>query len=186
MNSPFMSNRGAKGSGLPDESKGAASPSPHGTELPASVLEPLRARDIDINANINANTNPFVHYEGASSSPAPPPGEASTAFASSSANECETRRQINSSVLYPEGLPLFLGFLKPTTTFGVCRCTLSRGMDFIAHFVAVTTLICFLLFLFIIKWMQKLCLPIATHWDHRFTLGIGALMALLGKKAKKP
>ncbi|KAL8451843.1 hypothetical protein Emed_001723 [Eimeria media] len=145
-------------------------------DLRASVLEPLqRSRD-------SCGTNPFEAPESDDAFPKiTHVGEARTAFASASSTRGGGggRAAHASSVLYPEGLPKFLGLLRPTMTFGIGHSTLSRGMDFIAHFVAITTMVSFLALLVAVSWMQKLCLPIARHWDRHYTFGLGAFTILL-------
>lgn len=144
-------------------------------DMPASVLEPLHAR------SGTSATNPFGEYDAQESSQQlTQVGGARTAFASVSDRTSGGEHRENASpVLYPEGLPKFLGVLRPTMTFGICNSTLSRGMDFIAHFVAITTVVCFLGILFAVSWMQKLCLPIARQWNGNYTFGFGAFMAIL-------
>ncbi|KAL8453237.1 hypothetical protein Emag_001969 [Eimeria magna] len=144
-------------------------------DLRASVLEPLQ-RSSD-----SYGTNPFEAPESDDAFPKiTHVGEAQTAFASASSSRTGGGRAAHaSSMLYPEGLPKFLGLLRPTMTFGIGHSTLSRGMDFIAHFVAITTMVSFLGLLFAVSWMQKLCLPIVRHWDRNYTFGLGAFTVLL-------
>lgn len=144
-------------------------------DMPASVLEPLHAR-----SGASA-TNPFREYDTQESpQQLTQVGGARTAFASVSDRTSGGEHRENAPlVLYPEGLPKFLGLLRPTMTFGICNSTLSRGMDFIAHFVAITTVVCFLGILITVSWMQKLCLPIARQWNGNYTFGFGAFMAIL-------
>ncbi|CDJ43223.1 hypothetical protein, conserved [Eimeria tenella] len=159
-----------------------------GTEMPASVLEPLQARSSS-SSSCSSSSNPFDAYGDAppeAPGVKPRPG-ALTAFAAApesqsaggSSRGAAAAAAASAAVLYPEGLPKFLGLLRPTITFGVGRLTLSRGMDFIAHFVAVSTLVFFVFILFAVNWMQKLCLPIVSNWTHNCTLAVGAFMALL-------
>lgn len=147
----------------------------NGAHMPASVLEPLQAR------SDSSCTNPFGQYDTHDTSQqTSEAGEARTAFAAASGLTSDGGHMENAaSVLYPEGLPKFLGLFHPAMTFGIGYSTLSRGMDFIAHFVAVTTMVCLFGVLTAVSWMQKLCLPIVSHWDHNYSLGFGAFMVVL-------
>ncbi|KAL8270945.1 hypothetical protein Esti_005157 [Eimeria stiedai] len=170
MSSPIFSGR-ACGPWLSDQPGGPTD----ADDLRASVLEPLqRGRD-------SSGTNPFEAPESNDAFPKiTQVGEARTAFASGSSCRARGGHAAHASnVLYPEGLPKFLGLLRPTMTFGIGHSTLSRGMDFIAHFVAITTMVSFLGLLFAVSWMQKLCLPIVRHWDRNYTFGLGAFTVLL-------
>lgn len=175
MKTPIFSSGGC-GPGLSDHPGAPAS----STEMPASVLEPLQAR------SSASGTNPFEQYEAPdTSAQISETGGACTAFASVPDRDSGGGHAGNSSpVLYPEGLPRFLGLLRPTMTFGIGHSTLSRGMDFIAHFVAVTTLVCFFGIIITVSWMQKLCLPLVRYWNHNYTLGFGAFMAVLGESLR--
>lgn len=170
MKSPIFSSRN-NGPGLIDEPGGPA----NSADLPASVLEPLQAK------SGSSCTNPFGQYETQDTSQRDSQaGGACTAFAAASGISSDGGHMGHTaSVLYPEGLPKFLGLLRPAMTFGIGHSTLSRGMDFIAHFVAITTLACFFGVLTAVSWMQKLCLPIASYWDHNCTLGFGGFTAVL-------
>ncbi|OEH78575.1 hypothetical protein cyc_08006 [Cyclospora cayetanensis] len=173
MNPSFFPGRGC-GNGLLQQADIPAK----SEEMPASVLEPLQSSREDV-----TSTNPFDDYEGdpSASSHISQAKASSTAFAATgdSGSRGGHMRNAASSVLYPEGLPRFLGVLQPTVSFGLYRSTLSRGMDFIAHFVALTTLLSFFATILAISWMQKLCLPIAKQWNSNYTLVFGAFMALL-------
>ncbi|CDJ64754.1 hypothetical protein, conserved [Eimeria necatrix] len=180
---PAIFPKRGSGNGLSPQAELSSS----GTEMPASVLEPLQARSSSSSSS-SSSSNPFDAY-GDAPPEAPgvkPRAGALTAFAAApesqaagSSGRGAAAAAASAAVLYPEGLPKFLGLLRPTITFGVGRLTLSRGMDFIAHFVAVSTLVFFVFILFAVNWMQKLCLPIVSNWTHNCTLAVGAFMALL-------
>lgn len=146
-------------------------------ELPASVLEPLQAK------KSAPSTNPFEAYDARDIAQQNVQTEAAcTAFASVCDNTSGGGSVQNvASIVYPEGLPKFMGLLRPTITFGIGYSTLSRGMTFTAHFVAVTTWIIYFGVLLAVSWMQKVCMPIARHWDFNYTIGFGVFSALLGE-----